>query len=107
MMYVLSHPTPAPAQHHRRHTLSSVNSIRVSLIFWVLGFVLPFCDLLFLVKVRYCMLPRSDGEKVYLEAVYKKPKFLVTVIFAMNPVLLESAAAGYPMSSCPIYKEIT
>ena len=53
------------------------------------------------------MLPRSDGEKVYLEAVYKKPKFLVTVIFAMNAVLLGSAAAGYFMSSCPIYKEIT
>ena len=41
------------------------------------------------------MFPRSGGEKVYLEAVYKKPKFLATIIFTMNAILL-----GFSASSC-------
>ena len=49
------------------------------------------------------MIPRSGGEKVYLEAVYKKPKLLATVIFAMNAILLGSTAAGCIVSSRPIY----
>jgi len=40
------------------------------------------------------MYPRSGGEKVYLEVVYKKPKFLATVIFAANAILLGFTAAG-------------
>ena len=34
------------------------------------------------------MFPRSGGEKVYLEAVYKYPKFLATMVFAFNAVFL-------------------
>ena len=41
------------------------------------------------------MFPRSGGEKVYLEAVYKKPKYLATVLFAANAILL-----GFTASSC-------
>ena len=40
------------------------------------------------------MYPRSGGEKVYLEAVYKRPRFLATVIFAMNAILLGFTASG-------------
>lgn len=40
------------------------------------------------------MYPRSGGEKVYLEAVYKKPKYLATVIFAANAILLGFTASG-------------
>jgi hypothetical protein len=46
------------------------------------------------------MFPRSGGEKVYLEAVYKKPKFLATIIFAVNSILLGFTAAGCIVSSC-------
>ena len=41
------------------------------------------------------MFPRSGGEKVYLEAVYTKPKYLVTVLFAFNAIIL-----GFNASSC-------
>ena len=34
------------------------------------------------------MFPRSGGEKVYLEAVYKYPKFLITMVFAFNAIFL-------------------
>ena len=66
---------------------------------WVLGFVLSFCGLFVWLEFG-TMIPRSGGEKVYLEAVYKKPKFLATVIFAMNAILLGFTAAGCIVSSC-------
>ena len=60
---------------------------------WVLGFLLSFCGLF--VWLEYgTMFPRSGGEKVYLEAVYKKPKYLATIIFATNAILLGFTAAG-------------
>jgi hypothetical protein len=34
------------------------------------------------------MFPRSGGEKVYLEAVYQRPKLLITVFFAVQAVAL-------------------
>jgi solute carrier family 7 (L-type amino acid transporter), member 9/15 len=41
------------------------------------------------------MFPRSGGEKVYLEAVYQRPKYLATVIFASNAIIL-----GFTASNC-------
>ena len=73
--------------------LSSVNSVGASLVLWVFGFVLSFCGLFVWMELG-TMIPRSGGEKVYLEAVYKKPKFLATVIYAMNAILLGFTAAG-------------
>ena len=54
---------------------------------WVLGFVLAFCGLFVWLEFS-CMFPRSGGEKVYLEAVYKRPKFLITMVFAFNAIFL-------------------
>ena len=34
------------------------------------------------------MFPRSGGEKVYLEAVYQRPKFLATIVFSTQAILL-------------------
>ncbi|KAF9449421.1 amino acid transporter [Macrolepiota fuliginosa MF-IS2] len=73
--------------------LVSVGSVGASLMLWVLGFLLSFCGLF--VWLEYgTMFPRSGGEKVYLEVVYKKPKYLVTVIFAMKAILLGFTASG-------------
>ncbi|KAI0078614.1 high affinity methionine permease [Panus rudis PR-1116 ss-1] len=73
--------------------LGSVGSVGASLMLWVLGFVLSFCGLF--VWLEYgTMFPRSGGEKVYLEAVYKKPKYLATVIFATNAIILGFTASG-------------
>lgn len=60
---------------------------------WVLGFVLSFCGLFIWLELG-TMFPRSGGEKVYLEAVYKKPKHLATVIFAVNAIVLGFSASG-------------
>ena len=60
---------------------------------WVLGFVLSFCGLFIWLEFG-TMFPRSGGEKVYLEAVYQKPKYLATIIFAANAILLGFTASG-------------
>ena len=73
--------------------LGSVGSVGASLMLWVLGFVLSFCGLFIWLEFG-TMFPRSGGEKVYLEAVYRKPKYLVTVIFAANAILLGFTASG-------------
>ena len=73
--------------------LGSVGSVGASLMLWVLGFILSFCGLFIWLEFG-TMIPRSGGEKVYLEAVYKKPKYLVTVIFAANAILLGFTASG-------------
>ena len=40
------------------------------------------------------MIPRSGGEKVYLEAVYRRPKNLATVIYATNVILLHFSSGN-------------
>ncbi len=54
---------------------------------WVLVFILSLCGLFVWLEFG-TMFPRSGGEKVYLEAVYRRPKHLVTVIFAVNTIIL-------------------
>ena len=34
------------------------------------------------------MIPRSGGEKVYLEAAYRRPKKLITIVFAIQAIAL-------------------
>lgn len=75
----------------------SVHSVGASMMLWALGFILSFCGLF--VWLEYgTMFPRSGGEKVYLEAVYKKPKGLATVVFASNAILL-----GFTASGCVVF----
>ncbi|KAH0830176.1 amino acid transporter [Lanmaoa asiatica] len=73
--------------------LSGVGSIGASLMLWVLGFVLSFCGLFIWLEFG-TMYPRSGGEKVYLEAIYQRPKYLATVVFAANAILLGFTASG-------------
>lgn len=80
--------------------LGSVGSVGASLMLWVLGFVLSFCGLFIWLEYG-TMYPRSGGEKVYLEAVYRKPKYLATVVFASNAILLGFTASGCIVSLKP------
>ncbi|KAF9239125.1 amino acid transporter [Melanogaster broomeanus] len=77
--------------------LNGVGSVGASLMLWVLGFVLSFCGLFIWLEFG-TMYPRSGGEKVYLEAIYQKPRFLATVVFATNAILL-----GFTASGCVVF----
>ncbi|KAG2053780.1 amino acid transporter [Suillus hirtellus] len=77
--------------------LSGVGSVGASLMLWILGFLLSFCGLFIWLEFG-TMFPRSGGEKVYLEAVYRKPKYLATIVFSANAILL-----GFTASNCIVF----
>ncbi|KIJ06438.1 hypothetical protein PAXINDRAFT_20374 [Paxillus involutus ATCC 200175] len=73
--------------------LSGVGSVGASLMLWVFGSVHLLCGLFIWLEFG-TMYPRSGGEKVYLEAIYQKPKYLATVFFAANAIILGYNAGG-------------
>ncbi|CAG8972146.1 hypothetical protein HYALB_00009694 [Hymenoscyphus albidus] len=79
--------------------VASVGSVGAALMLWTVGALVAFCGLFVWLEFG-CMFPRSGGEKVYLEAVYRKPILLITIIFSTQAVLLGFTAAG-----CIIFAE--
>lgn len=66
---------------------SSVGSVGAAMLLWLLGLLLAAAGLGVWLEFG-CMIPRSGGEKVYLEAVYRRPKLLITVVFATQAIAL-------------------
>ncbi|EPS98295.1 hypothetical protein FOMPIDRAFT_1051688 [Fomitopsis schrenkii] len=77
--------------------LKSVGSVGASMMLWVLGFALSFCGLFIWLEFG-TMIPRSGGEKVYLEVSFKRPRHLATILFATNAILL-----GFTASNCIVF----
>jgi amino acid transporter len=73
--------------------LGSVGSVGASLMLWVLGFVLSLCGLFVWLELG-AMFPRSGGTKVYLEAVYRRPKHLASVVFAICAITLNFSSGN-------------
>ncbi|KAK7535397.1 high affinity methionine permease [Phyllosticta citribraziliensis] len=71
----------------------STGSVGAALLLWTLGLLLSFAGLFIWLELG-CMIPRSGGEKPYLEAAYKHPKLLATTVFATQAVLLGFTASG-------------
>ncbi|KAF1848187.1 uncharacterized protein K460DRAFT_333958 [Cucurbitaria berberidis CBS 394.84] len=81
--------------------VKSVGSVGLSLTLWVVGAIIAACGLA--VGLEYgCMLPRSGGEKVYLEFTYRKPRFLASTMVATQAVLL-----GFTASNCIVFAQYT
>ena len=81
--------------------LRGVGSVGLSLSLWVVGAVIAACGLA--VTLEYgCMLPRSGGEKVYLEYTYRSPRFLASTLVAVQAVLL-----GFTASNCIVFAQYT
>ncbi|KAL2825071.1 amino acid/polyamine transporter I [Aspergillus cavernicola] len=71
----------------------SVGSAGAALALWVVGLILAYCGLFIWIELGSLM-PRSGGEKVYLEAAYPKPRMLVTTIFAVHVIFLGFTGIG-------------
>ncbi|KAK3671635.1 low-affinity methionine permease [Recurvomyces mirabilis] len=77
----------------------SVGSIGLSLVLWIAGAIIAWFGLM--VTLEYgCMLPRSGGDKVYLEFTYRRPRFLATVLITISSVML-----GFTASNCIVFAE--
>ncbi|KAL4901171.1 hypothetical protein BDW74DRAFT_187827 [Aspergillus multicolor] len=81
--------------------VKSSGSIGLSLLLWIGGTILAACGMA--ISMEYgCMLPRSGGDKVYLEYTYPKPRFLASTLVAVQAVLL-----GFTASNCIIFAKYT
>lgn len=81
--------------------VKSVGSVGLSLCLWVIGAIIAACGLA--VSLEYgCMLPRSGGDKVYLEFTYRRPRFLASTLVAVQAVLL-----GFTASNCIVFAQYT
>lgn len=79
--------------------VQAVGSPGLALLLWVVGAVIAACGVA--VSLEYgCMLPRSGGQKVYLEFTYRHPRFLASTLIAIYSVLL-----GFTASNCVIFSE--
>ncbi|KZF19615.1 high affinity methionine permease [Xylona heveae TC161] len=76
---------------------NSVGSVGAALLLWVFGLAISFAGLFVWLELG-CMFPRSGGEKVYLEATYRRPKLLVTVVFSVQAILL-----GFTATACIVF----
>ena len=79
--------------------LRSVGSPGLSLALWIVGSVIAACGLA--ISLEYgSMLPRSGGDKVYLEFTYRRPRFLASTLIAVYVVLL-----GFTASNCIVFSQ--
>ncbi|KAK9477815.1 amino acid/polyamine transporter I [Lipomyces japonicus] len=68
-------------------------SAGLSLVLWVVGSVIAASGLMVYLEFGTAI-PKNGGEKNYLEFVYRKPKFLVTAMFASYTCLLGWAGSN-------------
>jgi amino acid transporter len=65
----------------------ATGSVGVSLMLWLIGGILTFCGLSVFLEFGLAI-PRSGGEKNYLERVYRHPRYLATCVLASQMILL-------------------
>ncbi|KAK4465399.1 high-affinity methionine permease [Cladorrhinum samala] len=66
---------------------AATGSVGISLMLWVIGGFLTFCGLSVWLEFGLAI-PRSGGEKNYLERIYRHPKYLATCVLASQMILL-------------------
>jgi amino acid transporter len=79
--------------------VKTTGSVGLALLLWIAGSFIAWCGLV--ISLEYgCMLPRSGGDKVYLEFTYQHPRFFASTLIAVHAVLL-----GFTASNCIIFGE--
>lgn len=72
---------------------AATGSVGASLVLWLVGGVLALSGLSVYLEFGLAI-PRSGGEKNYLERVYRRPRFLATCVLAVKFALVGSSAAN-------------
>ncbi|KAG4411830.1 hypothetical protein IFR04_015034 [Cadophora malorum] len=78
---------------------NSVGSVGASLSLWIIGSAISFCGLAVYLDLGTAM-PRSGGERIYLERIFRKPRMLATCMFMSYVVLL-----GFSTPNCIVLGE--
>ncbi|KAF8970051.1 APC amino acid permease [Flammula alnicola] len=69
--------------------LRSSGSVGIALIMWLVGALIAACGTAVYIELG-TGLPRSGGEKNYLEYIYRKPKFMITCAFTAYTLIMEN-----------------
>jgi Amino acid permease len=77
--------------------IENVGSPGLALALWVVGALVAWAGLVIDIEDG-CMLPRSGGVKIYLEYIYRWPRFLASTMVAAQAVLL-----GFTASNCIVF----
>ncbi|PWW73527.1 hypothetical protein C7212DRAFT_217500 [Tuber magnatum] len=64
-----------------------------TLLLWCVGAFFAYCGMSVFLELGTA-LPRSGGEKVYLERIYRKPKYIATCVYAIQFILLGNTAGN-------------
>lgn len=67
--------------------ISGVGSVGMTLTLWVVGALISFCGLAVYLDLGTAI-PRSGGERVYLERIFRRPYMLASCMFMSYVVLL-------------------
>ncbi|KAF9446966.1 high affinity methionine permease [Macrolepiota fuliginosa MF-IS2] len=73
--------------------LSLSGSVGLSLFMWVIGAIIASAGMQVYISWGSAI-PKNGGEKNYLEYLFRRPKYLITSVFAANGVLLAWAAGN-------------
>ena len=76
-----------------------VGSPALALLVWLVGAAIAVCGLVVSMELG-CMLPRSGGHKVYLEFIYRRPRYLASTLLAVQAIFLQFTAAN-----CIVFSE--
>ncbi|CZT20558.1 related to high affinity methionine permease [Ramularia collo-cygni] len=77
--------------------LASVGSPGLSLTLWVVGALSAYFGVMVAIEFG-SMLPRSGGDKVYLEFVYRRPRYLMSILVATQAIVL-----GFTAGNCIVF----
>ncbi|KAL8413266.1 hypothetical protein RB594_004766 [Gaeumannomyces avenae] len=72
---------------------AATGSVGISLMLWVIGGVLTFAGISVFMEFGLAI-PRSGGEKNYLERVYRHPRYLASCVLASQMILLGFSAGN-------------
>lgn len=73
--------------------LRSSGSVGVAFILWIIGALIAFTGAIVYIELG-TGLPRSGGEKNYLEFMYRRPRFLISCVFSAYVLLTRTQAAN-------------
>ncbi|KAF8987989.1 high affinity methionine permease [Cyathus striatus] len=73
--------------------LALSGSVGLSLFMWVIGAIIASAGM-YVYIIWGTALPKNGGEKNYLEYIFRRPRYLITSVFAANGVLLAWAAGN-------------
>ena len=69
--------------------LRSSGSVGIALIMWLVGALIAACGTAVYIELG-TGLPRSGGEKNYLEFIYRRPKFMATCAYTASTLIMVS-----------------